>query len=1030
MLRRGRTTDLNRVNEDSNKRTELAGRRVGRYEVLRRLGVGGMGDVYLARDLELGRAVALKVLRPELGRDGAPVRRFLQEARAAGGLNHPHICTVYELGRTPDDQYFIAMEHVEGRSLRQVLAEGRVSVPAAVSVLRQASEALGAAHRAGITHRDVKPENLMLRPDGYVKVLDFGLAKLTHGGESGGATLVRTAAGMIMGTPVYMSPEQAQGFVTDARTDVWSLGVVLYELVAGQVPFVGDTVWALLSAVMLTEPAPLGTRAPGVPAELERVATRALSKSPEARYQSAAELAAALGRVEAELDLERRRTGSEADRDVGFETTASFRRRPVLPTDVSRPGPPTNLSGAIEPLVGRARELAEIVETVRRDDVRLVTLSGPGGAGKTRLARASAHELLHIFADGAYFVDLSHLRDPSLVVATIAQVFDLKESRGRSLSDVLGEHLRARSLLLVLDNFEQLLDAAPSISRLLDVAPRLKLLVTSRARLHIRAEREYPVPSLDLPSPERQLPLSELERTPAVALFVERARTARDGFELTERNARAVVEICRRLDGLPLALELAAARLRLLEPEVLLARLADRLKVLTGGARDVPERQQTMRGTISWSFELLDADERRVFERLAVFTGGCSIEQAEEVCAAGRPLSIEVLDAVTSLVEKSLVRRARGAGGRARLKMLEVMREYALERLGESGDYEAVVERHARVFLAIAEASAPERAGDVSPALFPSLEEEHDNFRAALAHLLDHGGETYLRLATSLYHVWYFRGHLAEGRRWLEAGLARGRDASAPRRAAALRGAALLAQQQGDLAVARVHAEAFARVSDEIGDPTGVAVSKIIYGGVTMLEGDFDAASVALEASLAAGRELEDDAIVSYSLDHLGWMARRKGDLHEAIRLFEQALALARERGTPVVVCADLQNLGAMALEQGDVETASVRLREALALARELGHTQLLAAVFDAAAAVATTRRRFRRAICLAGSAERLRVTGGFDLDPVDLAFRDRYLVEAREALDDDELAATSAESSAIALDEALRLAKEEFEDR
>jgi predicted Ser/Thr protein kinase len=427
-----------------------SGQRVGRFEVLRRLGAGGMGEVYLARDAGLGRTIALKVLRSGLARDGEPVRRFLQEARAAGALNHPYICAVYELGQTDDARHFIAMEHIEGKSLRQVLAAGPLSLQAAVSVVRQASKALSAAHEAGIVHRDIKPENLMLRPDGYLKVLDFGLAKLMHAREGSASERVHTAMGVIMGTLHYMSPEQAQGLAMDARTDVWSLGAVLYELLTGRLPFEGETTWALLSAIMLTEPTPLRARVPGTPTELERIVCRALSKAADERYPSAGELAWDLLRVEKELAFEgwgpdtsdatsgemptclRGREASHAGMAVSaWGTTVTSGGPPAQPrADAECPRPPTNLSDTVEPLVGRERELEEIAAKLRRDEVRLVTLSEPGGTGKTRLAQTAARALLESFPDGVFFVDLAPIREPALVAVTIALELGLKAAGG------------------------------------------------------------------------------------------------------------------------------------------------------------------------------------------------------------------------------------------------------------------------------------------------------------------------------------------------------------------------------------------------------------------------------------------------------------------------------------------------------------------------------------------------------------------------------------------------------------------------
>jgi non-specific serine/threonine protein kinase len=499
-----------------------------------------------------------------------------------------------------------------------------------LEVIAQVATALGAAHKAGIVHRDVKPENLMLRTDGYVKVLDFGIAKLLVEAASPADTAGHTdpnratMPGTILGTTRYMSPEQAIGTAVDARSDVWSLGVVLYELIAGRPPFEGPTPMGTLAMILGREPEPLDRAAPGAPEALCSVVARALRKQPADRFASAAEMASAL------RDAARELRGEAAHTPVHGEP-ATLRPEAARSSDVR----PTNLPESVSPIVGREREVDEVSGLLRSPRVRLVTLTGPGGTGKTRLALEVARALLAEYRDGVFAVDLSQLADPSLVAAHIGQALRLAEAGGTPMGELLARHLRERELLLLLDSFEHLLAAAPLVSELLGSAPGLKVLATSRAPLHLRQEREVAVEPLEVPAFSTLPPLEELARSGAVALFVERAREAKPSFGLTAENARAVVEICRRLEGLPLAIELAAARVKLFAPRALLGKLEHRLKLLTGGARDLPERQQTMRGAVSWSYDLLDAGERELLCRLAVFAGGCDYEAAEAVCGEG-----------------------------------------------------------------------------------------------------------------------------------------------------------------------------------------------------------------------------------------------------------------------------------------------------------------------------------------------------------------------------------------------------------
>jgi predicted ATPase len=394
-----------------------------------------------------------------------------------------------------------------------------------------------------------------------------------------------------------------------------------------------------------------------------------------------------------------------------------------------------------------------------------MTLTGPGGIGKTRLGIRVAEELADEFADGVCFDSLAPIREPELVIPTIARTLGLRELGERPLSERLGELLKERELLLVLDNFEQVVEAAPRVAELLAVCPRLKVLATSREVLHLSSERVFPVPPLGLPDveqlPEDALALSEYG---SVAFFVQRARMAKPDFRLTEENAPVVAEICVRLDGMPLAIELAAARLRLISPRAILERLRRRLRLLKGGPRDAPVRQKTLRDAIGWSYDLLGAEERLLFGRLSVFAGGCTLEAAEEVCDPGEDLTEDVLDLLASLMDKSLLNRAETEDGEGRFWMLETVKEYALERLEAAGEEEKIRRAHAAHYLALAEEARPELKGSRQTEWFDRLESEHDNHRAALSWSLEGGdSEMALRLVANLWWFWYKRGHLSEG---------------------------------------------------------------------------------------------------------------------------------------------------------------------------------------------------------------------------------------------------------------------------
>src|SRR5919107_1508387 len=446
-----------------------------------------------------------------------------------------------------------------------------------------------------------------------------------------------------------------------------------------------------------------------------------------------------------------------------------------------------NLPAQPTPLVGRESELGEVRDLLRAEGLRLLTLTGPGGIGKTRLGLQVAAELLDEFEDGVFFVALDPITASALVASAIAEPLGVVEAWDQPLEEGLKDYLGGKELLLVLDNFEQVLGGAPLVGNLLAACPKLKVLATSRSGLRVYGEQEYPVPPLELPRPGRLPPIDRLSQYEAVRLFIERAKAARPDFSVTDENAPAVAEICARLDGLPLAIELAAARVKLLTPGAMLERLGSRLKLLTGGARDLPERQRTLRGAIEWSHALLEEGEQVLFRRLAVSSGGRTLEALEAICDAEGDLPVDAFEGVSSLLDKSLLVREEGPEEESRLVMLETIHEYAREKLRESGEAEGVSGLHAQYFLAFAEEAEAELEGPDQASWMERLEADHDNFRAALSWLLEAGeAESALRIGGALWLFWRSRGHLSEGRRWLSEGLSGGDAAPAGVRARAM----------------------------------------------------------------------------------------------------------------------------------------------------------------------------------------------------------------------------------------------------
>ena len=599
--------------------------------------------------------------------------------------------------------------------------------------------------------------------------------------------------------------------------------------------------------------------------------------------------------------------------------------------------PPAVLPAPATALVGRERDVEAVVGLIRHPENRLVTLTGPGGVGKTRLSTEVARALLAAgsFPDGASFVALAPLEDASLVVPTIAQaLLDAGETEGLSSSASLRAYLRGRRLLLVLDNFERLLGAALEVAGLIEACPGLAVLATSRAPLRIRGEREYPVAPLAVPDPTRAPRLDDVADAPAVELFVQRARQASPTFEVSEANAAAVAAICWRLEGLPLALELAAARMRFLGPTALLSRLDRALEA--SGARDLPERQRTMRATLDWSHELLSEPEKGLFARLSVFAGGFALEAAEAVGEDGGSGGEDVLVLLERLVEQSLVLAEPAMDGGVRYRMLEPVRQYAWEKLDEGGEGEQRRRRHAEYQLALAERAKPELNGPAQAVWLDRLEAELDNLRAAIGWSLGRGDpEVALRLVATLWWFWYKRGHLTEGRRWLEEALERSAPPT-PARAEALNGAGVLARNQADYDLARARLTESLALQRELGDGKGTADVLLNLGTVALDRGDPVGAATLFDESLSLRRQLGDRWGAALALNNLGVAARARGDLADAASLCEESLEQFRALGDRAGIAMVLSNLGMVAEEESTPAEAAGFYDESLGLYREL----------------------------------------------------------------------------------------------
>jgi predicted ATPase/DNA-binding CsgD family transcriptional regulator len=829
---------------------ERVEQQLGNYGLKQLLGRGAFADVYFGEHLYLNTPVAIKILHSQLNH--STLADFLAEARLVSHLVHPHIIRVFDFG-LESNVPFLVMDYAPHGNLRQKHPLGmKVPLPLVVAYTVTLGSAIQHAHEQRMVHRDIRPENVLVGPKGEVLLCDFGLAMLASHRES---LQLRERFGYL----AYMAPELFHGQPV-AASDQYALAVMVYEWLSGHLPFEGSAAHGFNQYVYRDPPSFWEAR-PDIPRAVEQVVLKGLSNEPSQRYDDVLSFARALEEASQAIS-----SASFIGALPAIGNTATHTSELRLDT------PCHNLPRPITTLIGRERELQEVREVLLRPEVRLVTLTGPGGIGKTHLAMTLGNELLETCAGDVCFVPLSTLHDPEYVIPAILHALGLPQLSDSNPVSLLKTYLSTRRLLLVLDSFEQAMSAVPLLSDLLSTCPGLKILVTSRALLHMGGEYIYAVQPLEVPDLQ-QIPEPEsLSEVASVMLFVERTQAMRSGFQLTFENAGDIAAICAQLEGVPLAIELAAEQCNVLSPKGLLSRLKLPMQVLIGRRRDVPERHQTLFKTFGWNDSLLSSDEQILFRRLAVFAGGCSLQAVETVSTKLGGLTISVLDGVRSLVEKSMLGLSIFEEGEPRLSLLKLVRDYALERLAECGELAQARDAHAAYYLEFAEKAFARNDADRA-AWIDRLEREVENLRAALEWLLEQKqGEEALRLAAALRRFWSLSEYLSEGRCFLEEALEVAEESqghiSPAVRAKALYAAGWLASRQHDLEYATPLLEESLRLYRSLGDKRGEASALSCLSAIYHDQGEKGMASSQLRTGVGLYRKFAESSSTEPLLSH------------------------------------------------------------------------------------------------------------------------------------------------------------------
>ncbi|MDI9977353.1 protein kinase [Rhodococcus sp. IEGM 1307] len=923
------------------------------------IGRGGFGVVYRCVQNELDRTVAVKILTADL--DAENRARFFREQRAMARLTgHPNIVTVLQVGSTDNGRPYIVMPyHPQGSLEARIRRQGPLALNEALRLGVKIAGAVESAHRLGILHRDIKPGNILLTDYQEPALSDFGIAHISGGFE--------TATGSVTGSPAFTAPEVLRGDPPTPSSDVYSVGATLFCVLTGHAAFErrsGEQIVAQFLRIA-TNPIP-DLSGHGISDDISKTIARAMSRDPHERPS-----AKQLGN---ELRGTQLRHGHQVDDMALRAEPVSEPHGPVPMSHAhsaqSGRGTKGNIPLELTSFVGRRRELTEAKTLLRSS--RLVTLTGIGGVGKTRLALKVANNVHRAFADGVWFVELGELREESLLVDVVSGALGIRDQMAIPRQEALIEFLSSRELMLVLDNCEQLVGGVAELAEsLLRTCPGVRILTTSREPLGIGGEVALRVPPLSVPDPDRDPSLQGLPSYDAVTLFADRAATALPGFELTDDNRMAVTRICQHLDGLPLPLELAAARLQAMSPEQILQRLTDRYALLTRGSRTAPTRQQTLRLCIDWSHELCTPLEQLVWARLSVFAGGVELDAAESVC--GMNLTAEaLLDAITSLVEKSiLIREERDDV--VRFRLLETLREYGRTRSEQTEELPELIRRHSDWYLQLALNAEAEWIGPRQLEWIARLEREQSNLRETLNYYLSEDPDTGLRISNAMHLFWSSRGLCSEGRYWLDHFLARQSGQPTIDRVKALYSVSALADWQGDLSSAAA-AVAEARVlAEQMTDPLPRALAVHADGVLKVFAGDYTRAPTLLAEALEVFREQNRIYFQVEALIMLGLSNVLCGETAQSMAYYQEALDITDTQGESVNSAFARWGMAVAVWQQGDRARATDLLQQALIrIARRVQDPVGSAACLDALAWIAGDAREAHRAAVLMGAAESL----------------------------------------------------------